>query len=83
MLKKLILAGVATVIFTATAYAHHCPTDMAKIDAILPVKMSKLSADDLTKVKSLRTRGETEHKSGNHDAPVKTLAEAMKILGIK
>ncbi len=83
MLKRFILAGVATIIFTSSAYAHHCPLDMAKIDAILPIKMSKLSTGNLAKVKSLRTRGEAEHKSGNHDASVKTLAEAMKILGIK
>jgi len=83
MLKRFILTGVASVVFATTAYAHHCPLDMAKIDAILPIKMSKLSAGNLAQVKSLRTRGETEHKAGNHDASVKTLAQAMKILGIK
>jgi len=58
-------------------------SDMAKIDAILPLKMSKLNADDLARVNTLRARGEVEHKAGNHDASVKSLAEAMKILGIK
>ena len=83
MLKRLILTGVATVIFASSAYAYHCPLDMAKIDAVLSVKMSKLSAGKLAKIKTLRSRGEAEHKAGNHDASVKTLAQAMKMLGIK
>ena len=82
MIKRIVLAGVASLIFTASAYANQCPRDMAKIDAILPIKMSKLSAGNLAKVKSLRSQGDAEHKSGNHDASVKALAEAMKILGI-
>jgi len=83
MIKRIVLAGIASVIFSSVALANHCPSDMAKIDAILPIKMSKLSAANLSKVKSLRSKGEAEHKAGDHGSSVKSLGEAMKILGIK
>ncbi len=83
MLKRIIITGVATIIFATAAQAGSCPLSMAKIDAILPVKMSTLSAGNLAKVKSLRAKGEAEHKAGAHGASVKTLAAAMKILGVR
>ena len=82
MMKRFILAAAATFIFMAPVQASHCPSDMAKIDAILPLKMSSLSADKVAKIKSLRSTGEAQHKAGDHKSSVKTLAEAMKMLGI-
>ena len=35
------------------------------------------------KAKTLRDRGAAEHKSGNHGASIKTLHEAIKMLGLK
>lgn len=64
------------------AFAYHCPLDMAKIDAALAAGTS-LSMGDMDEVKKLRAEGEKQHKAGDHDASVKTLAMAMKMLGLK
>jgi len=90
MLKRIILTVAATitatitamVVFATVAQAGSCPLRMAKIDAILPVKASKLDAGKLARVKSLRAQGQAQHSAGNHGASTQSLARAMKILGI-
>ena len=67
--------------FSASAFAAHCPMDMKKIDAAL-AQGTSLSADDLAKVKALRAQGEAMHKSGKHGESVEKLGEAMRMLGI-
>lgn len=79
-MKKMI-ALMATVFFSAAAYAMHCPADMKKIDAALDKKPT-LSAEQMTEVKKLRMDGEALHKAGKHQESVDTLAKAMKILGM-
>ena len=84
-MKKLLTAtAVALMIggLGAPAFAMHCPKDMKAIDAAM-AKNPDLSADQMTKVKALRAKGEAEHKAGNHKASVESLGEAMKILGVK
>ncbi len=81
MLKRLILAGVASVFIITTAQAGSCPLQMAKVDAALSVKMAGMSAADLAKVKSLRTKGEAMHKAGKHGASVAALNKALGLLG--
>lgn len=76
------LAGFAAALLIATpAFAFHCPRDMAAIDAAL-ANNPDLSDDRMAEVKELRARGEEEHKAGNHQASVDTLAQAMEILEI-
>ena len=82
MLKRFILAGVASIFITTTALAGACPLQMAKIDAALPAKMATMSAADLAEVKSLRAKGEAMHKAGNHGASVAALNKALKLLGV-
>ena len=41
---------------------------------------SGLSAEDKAKVKSLSDKGFAQHKTGDHRASVKALAEAMRML---
>jgi len=79
-MKKMI-ALMATVFFSAAAYAMHCPADMKKIDAALEKKPA-LTAEQMTEVKKLRMDGEALHKAGKHQESVDTLGKAMKILGI-
>ncbi|TCP12082.1 hypothetical protein EV683_1104 [Crenobacter luteus] len=64
-----------------SAFAFHCPADMAKIDAAL-AKNPPLSAEQLAEVKKLRADGEALHKAGKHQESVDTLARAMKLLKI-
>ena len=76
------LAGLAAVLLIATpAFAFHCPKDMAAIDAAL-AKNPSLSDAQMAQVKELRAKGEAEHKAGNHQASVDSLAKAMEILEI-
>jgi hypothetical protein len=71
-----LIAGVS-----APAFAFSCPKDMKAIDAALAAKPS-LSAEQMKKVKTLRSQGEAEHKAGKHQASLDHLHEAMAILGI-
>ena len=81
MMMRTLLAA-ATFALAGTAFAFHCPADMAKIDAAL-AKNPKLSAQQAAEVKKLRADGEAFHKAGKHQQSVDTLAKAMKILDIK
>ncbi len=72
----------AVTLAAAPAFAFHCPQEMAKIDKALAAN-PKLSQADLTKVRQLRAKGEEEHKAGNHQASLDTLAQAEKMLGTK
>ena len=81
MFSKGLLTAVLAILISGPAFAAHCPKDMAAIDVALP--KAQLSETDKAKVMSLRATGETQHKAGDHTSSVKTLAEAMKILGLK
>ena len=77
---KLIVSLATAFAFATPAFAFHCPADMAKIDAALP--MANLSEADQARVMELRAKGGEQHVAGNHAESIATLAEAMKILGI-
>ncbi|MEO8487033.1 MAG: hypothetical protein ABI585_11940 [Betaproteobacteria bacterium] len=81
MMLRTLVAAVALAA-AGSAFAFHCPADMAKIDAAL-AKNPKLSAEKLAEVKKQRADGETFHKAGKHQESVDTLAKAMKTLDVK
>lgn len=76
-----ILAALVLLGASGVALAHSCPNEMKAIDAKLATKPA-LSQEDQAKVTKLRAEGEAQHKAGNHDASMKSLGEAKKILGI-
>lgn len=76
-----ILASLVLLGASGLALAHNCPNEMKAIDAKLSTKPT-LSPEDTAKVNKLRAEGEAQHKAGNHDASMKSLGEAKKILGI-
>ena len=78
---RIIIAVLALTFGAGSAFAFHCPADMAKIDAAM--KTAKLSAADKAKVRTYRKEGETLHKAGKHQQSVDTLAKAMAILNVK
>lgn len=80
-MKLRSILAIVLFAFAATAFANHCPKDMAAIDEALAGKPS-LSAEKMTEVKKLRADGEALHKAGKHKESMDTLAKAMKILGI-
>jgi hypothetical protein len=79
-LKQALIAAVIALASSA-AMAFHCPADMKKIDDAL-AKNPKISAEQMSEVKKLRSDGEASHKAGKHQESVDTLAKAMKILGL-
>ncbi len=80
-MKLRIALATTAFLLAGTAFAFHCPQDMAKIDAAL-AKNPPLSAAQLEEVKKLRADGEALHKAGKHQESVDTLAKAMKILNV-
>ena len=78
-MKKLAVAVVATLL-SSVALAHNCPNEMKAIDAKLP--SAQLSAENMTKLKELRAKGEQMHKDGKHAESMAALAEAKKLLGM-
>ncbi|HEY9066717.1 MAG TPA: hypothetical protein VIO33_17175 [Burkholderiaceae bacterium] len=78
---KRTLLVVALAVAAGSAFAHNCPNEMKAIDAKLAAS-PKLSDADAAKVKQLRAEGEAAHKAGNHDAAMKALGDAKKILGM-
>ena len=84
MIKRTLLTAVvaafATGFLIAPALAAHCPRDVKAIDAAL--KMTKISDAKMSKVKALRDKGNAEHSGGKHGDSIKSLHEAMTILGI-
>ena len=84
MIKRTLLtalvAAFATGFLGAPALASHCPKDVKAIDAAL--KTSKVAAAQMSMVKALRDKGDADHKSGKHGDSIKSLHEAMKVLGI-
>ena len=80
-MKRIPALAAALLFASGTAFAFHCPKDMAAIDAAL-AKNPKLSDAQLAEVKKLRAEGEALHKAGKHQESVDTLAKAEKILGI-
>lgn len=82
---KILSAAALALGFALTAgsaWAFHCPKEMAKIDAALG-KNPQLSAEQMAEVKKLRSEGEALHKTGKHQESLDTLAKAEKILKIE
>ena len=79
---KRITLTMATLFFSAAAWAFHCPADMKKIDDAL-AKNPKLTEAQTADVKKYRAEGEVLHKAGKHQESIDTLAKAMKILNIQ
>jgi len=78
-MKKSLIALLT--LASSLAFAHNCPNDMKAIDAKLATK-PVLTGADMTKVQAMRAEGEKLHKEGKHDASMKALGEAKKLLGI-
>jgi hypothetical protein len=81
MKLRIPVLAAAALFASASAFAFHCPQDMAKIDAAL-AKKPTLTAAQMAEVKKYREEGETLHKAGKHQESVDTLAKAMKTLSI-
>jgi hypothetical protein len=77
--RTILFAGA--LLFTGSAFAFHCPSEMKKIDDAM-AKNPQLSAAQMDEVKKYRAEGEALHKAGKHQESLDTLAKAEKILNI-
>ena len=75
-----IVIAILLALSSGVAVASSCPKEMKAIDAALP--NAKLSAAQMTEVKSLRADGEQFHKDKKHAESMEALGKAKKILGI-
>ena len=82
MKLSIVTLATATLFAAGSAFAFHCPADMAKIDAAM-AKNPKLTDAQMAEVKKQRADGETLHKAGKHQESVDTLAKAMKTLNVQ
>jgi len=80
MIRKALLTTTLAMLMAGPAFASQCPNDMAAIDAALPT--AKLDDANKSMVMNLRAKGGMQHKSGEHTASIKTLAQAKNILGL-
>jgi hypothetical protein len=76
-----VLAFLTGLALAGVAFAHNCPNEMKAIDARLSTRPA-LSSQVSDQVAKLRASGEQHHKAGRHDAAMKDLGEARKLLGI-
>ncbi|HEX9809290.1 MAG TPA: hypothetical protein VGC25_06755 [Alphaproteobacteria bacterium] len=82
MLTRAILAAVAIVMFSGSAFASGCPGHMRTIDAAL-ANNPQISAQQMAEVRKLRAEGEALHRGGKHAEAIETLTKAKGILGIQ
>lgn len=68
-------------LWTAPAFASHCPVDIQKIDEALSGDHG-LSDDQLAQVTELRDEGEELHNSGKHGESIDRLHKALEMLGM-
>jgi hypothetical protein len=82
MFRTIGIAALLTLTpwFVGSAFARHCPQDMAAIDKAM--QTAQLSASDKQKVMDLRKQGEELHKAGNHPESERVLDQAKKMLKI-
>lgn len=83
-MKSLILASIAAFVFAAPAMAAeggHCDADITAVKAA--AAKAKLSDADAKTVNDALTAAETLHKAGKEEDCEKSLAGAMKLVGVK
>ncbi len=76
---RLYLASCLVFAIIMPAMAFHCPTDIAKIDAVLAANQS-LDPNIRNVIQTLRDTGERLHNAGRHQDSVRTLAGAKQML---
>jgi len=78
MFRILTAAVAATFLFVAPAFARHCPTDAAAINAAL--EKVQVSDEEKAAIIDLRDRGLQAHAAGDHPTAEALLADAMRRL---
>lgn len=79
-MKKTMLAAFVAALLAGPALAE----DYASLTAKLDTAMAATQADEVTmsKVASLKAEGEAKSKAGDAEGSMKSLEEALKLLGV-
>ncbi len=80
MLLRTFATAAMLAFFSVPAIAGQCPNMVGQIDAALAATPG-LNDDVKAQITELRNQGEELHNSGDHQASVDALAEALKLLG--
>ncbi len=78
-MKKTLAILISSLFISSFAYAGQCPALVKQVDA--KIATTTLAGDALKEVKTLRDKGDADHKAGKHADSVKALQEALKKLG--
>jgi len=79
MHKSVFIATALILGLSLPAFAGSCPRLSQQVTAAL--ESSSLPADKKAEITALRDKGDQQHKSGQHDASVATLKQALEMLG--
>src|SRR3546814_14169744 len=79
MLKHILAAAVVLTLAASPAIASSCPKHMKAIDAAL-AKDPNPSKEKMADVKKLRSKGEAQHKAGDHTETMASLTERKSVV---
>lgn len=79
-MKKLLSVAAVLAAFSSPAFANNCPNLIKKIEAMAAAMPG--DAATMKKYAELISLAKKEHGAGDHDASVKAVTEAWKLLGM-
>ena len=78
---KKIIATLAFMLFTTSAFSYSCPMLWGEVDELLKTaKDSGITAAQIKEVQTLRDEGKKAHDEGNHEMSEIILNKALAIL---
>ena len=78
---KKIIATIAFVLYTTSAFSYSCPMLWGEVDELLKTaKDSGKTAAQINEVQTLRDEGKKAHDEGNHEMSEIILKKALAIL---
>ena len=78
---KKIIATIAFVLYTTSAFSYSCPMLWGEVDELLKTaKDSGKTAAQIKEVQKLRDEGKKAHDEGNHEMSEIILNKALAIL---
>ena len=78
---KKIIATIAFVLYTTSAFSYSCPMLWGEVDELLKTAEDKgKTASQIKEVQKLRDEGKKAHDEGNHEMSEIILNKALAIL---
>ncbi len=77
---KKIIATLAFVLFTTSAFSYSCPMLWGEIDELLKTAKDSKTAAQIEEAQTLRDKGKKAHDEGSHEMSEIFLKKALTIL---